>query len=73
MRLGAGVALRTLACLSVAAHLGRVGAERPPPVLVVIEEALLLVVAVFFDTGLSFEYSQVEERHAVPVASRAVS
>ena len=72
VRLRAGVPLRTLACLRVAAHFRRIGAEWPPPVLVMIVEALLLVVAVFFDTGLSFEYSQVEERHAVPVASRAV-
>ena len=72
VRLRAGVSLRTLACLSVAAHLRGIGAEGPPPILIMIEEAFLLVVAVFFDTGLSFEYSQVQERHAVSVAPRTV-
>ena len=72
VRLGAAIAFGTLACFSVAAHFRRIGAKGPPPVLIMIEEAFLLVVAVFFDTGLSFEYSQVQERHAISVASRAV-
>ena len=73
VRLRAGVSLGTLARFSVAAHLRGISAEGPPPIFIMIEEAFLLVVAVFFDTGLSFEYSQVQERHAIPVASRAVS